>query len=193
MSAVESYDAVRHLKHALFSLSEGLFSAQCRRNFICREQECGLAHHTLFHGAYLAGVSFYGSGLHAKTSNDVILQTQKIRLLNSASKCHHVNVLWDGGNTLYFITFHKASELKLQQEQKLRLQIEKVGGDVEEYESYRYNLELVKTSGENGVLSLLGINKISSDIIGINTDAVCAKFGITKKILDRPAEGEMDS
>ena len=192
MSAVERYDAVRKNRAYFKCLSKGHFSAQCRSNFICREQERGLAHHTLLHGAYLAGVSFYGSGLHAKTSNGVILLTQEIRLLNSANKCNHVNV-WDVGSTLSFIAFHKARELKLQQQQKLRLQIEKVGGDVEEYNSYRYNLELVNKFGENVVLSLLGINKISSDIIGINTDVMCAKFvGITKKILDRPAEGEID-
>ena len=43
------------------------------------------------------------------------------------------------------------------------------------------------------MLSLFGINKISSDIVGINTDVICAKFyGLTEKYLDRPTEGEID-
>ena len=61
-------------------------------------------------------------------------------------------MLWGGGSTLSFITFSKARELKLQQQQKLRLQIEKVGGDIEEYESHRYYLDSKQSRGKDSVI-----------------------------------------
>ena len=190
-SAMERYNVVRDHRACYKCLSKGHFAPQCRRNFVCREKDCNLSHHTLLHGAHVAGASLNGSVLFSDTNKDVLLQIQKIQVLNNTSD--HVNMLWDGGSTLSFITFSKARELKLQQQQKLRLQIEKVGGDIEEYESHRYYLDTVNNHGEKIVLSLLGINKISSDIVGINTDVICAKFnGLTEKYLDRPTEGEID-
>ena len=44
----------------------------------------------------------------------------------------HVNIMWDGGSTLSFITFSKAKEMRLTDNGKVRLQIVKMGGAIEE-------------------------------------------------------------
>ena len=74
-----------------------------------------------------------------------------------------MNILWDGGSTLSFITFEQAKKLKLVGE-KVQLEIVKVRGVDEELKSLRNNLALVNNAGSTITVSVLGIERISSDI-----------------------------
>ena len=72
-------------------------------------------------------------------------------------------MLWDGGNTLSLITFQKAKKLQLQG-QKVRLQIVKIGGEIKEFVSCRYQQFLTDKDGESVNVEVLGIDSISTDI-----------------------------
>ena len=56
-SAMERYNVVRAHRACYKCLSKGHLAPQCRRNFLCREKDCNLSHHTLLHGAHVAGAS----------------------------------------------------------------------------------------------------------------------------------------
>ena len=123
----------------------------------------------------------------------VLLQLQKIRVYSSQEIEHDITVLWDGGSTLSFITFRKAEELKLEKHRETQLQIERVGGDIHNCGSYRYQLKLKDRTGAVETLSVLGIDKISSDIVGINCNQLYSKFtGLKQKDIDRPNRGEIE-
>ena len=108
-------------------LEQGHFAKTCRKNFTCKEDNCGRLHHYLLHQAQTGGSSF-----RIDSARDVMLQLQQIDVLSQNLTCEKINVLWDCGSTLSFITFEKARELELTPKRKLLVQIEKVGGELEE-------------------------------------------------------------
>ena len=100
-------------------------------------------------------------------------------------------MLWDGGSTLSLITFRQARQLKLIGE-KVRIEIVKVGGMVEELDLFRY-VTLVDKAGLPTSVTVLGIERISSDIKAVDIDGVRKLFKSQKaQDVDRPKEGEID-
>ena len=103
-----------------------------------------------------------------------------------------MNLLWNGGSTLSFITFQQAKRLNLIGE-KVRIEIVKVGGVVEQLESLRYNLTLLDKAGLAVNVTVLGIERISSDIKAINVDGVTKLFEhVSTQDIDRPNEGQIN-
>ena len=60
------------------------------------------------------------------------------------------NVLWDAGSTTSLITFKKAREMHLKG-QNITLSIVKLGGELEDIESFAYDLLLMDSSGIQSV------------------------------------------
>ena len=104
-----------------------------------------------------------------------------------------MNVLWDGGSTLSFITLRQAKKLKLT-DRKVNLQIVKVGGTVEELQSYGYDLALIDRSNRIVTASVLGTEQISTDMVPIAVEGVVKLFKDTnvQDLSDRPETGEID-
>ena len=120
-------------------LEVGHVAEGCKQNFKCKEENCGLRHHQLLHEAHASRVVFHSSvaSNSIRKSADTLLQLQQIRTGKGSSQEENLNVLWDGGSTLSFITFQKAKKLQLQG-QKIRLQIIKIGGEIKEFDLRRY-------------------------------------------------------
>ena len=167
-------------------LEQGHISRFCRRNFICEHDGCGGRHHTLMHGSYQVG-----STMHARSKDDVLLQLQMIRVRNKEGGTEEANVLWDAGSTLSFITFKKAESLKLKGCKEIKLHIEKVGGVTEEIISQEFKVRFVDSNGVDVEMTLLGIEKISSEVAVIN-DKVLNRMFPKIDDLKRPNQGEIE-
>ena len=77
--------------------------------------------------------------------------------------------------------------------QRVNLQIVKVGGAIEELESCRYDLALIDKASTIITVSVLGIDRISTDITPIEVSGVVKLFeGVSVQDFDRPEEGEID-
>ena len=186
MTPHERVESIKENKGCFLCLEQGHRLSTCRRNFKCKEKDCGLPHHTLLHNAHVQGITFHGHN----SQNDVLLQLQRIRVSGTNT---HINALWDGGSTLSFITFRKAKQLNLHQDQKVRLQIEKIGGSLEEYDSYRYHLVLLNKWNQRIKISVLGIERISNNISNVNIETLCSSFPQIRPIdINRPDDGEVD-
>lgn len=76
---------------------------------------------------------------------------------------------------------------------RVNLQIVKVGGAIEELESCRYDLTLIDKANTAITISVLGIDRISTDITPIEVSGVIKLLeGVSRQDLDRPEEGEID-
>ena len=194
-SPSDRVDLVRKHKACFSCLVQGHTSKFCNRNFKCKEEGCGMHHHQLLHEAHASGIAFHGTrrqDLRNGRDANILLQLQKVKTGKHGGRFTWLNLLWDGGSTLSFITFQQAKKLKLVGE-KVRLEIVKVGGVVEELESLRYSLALVDNAGSTITVSVLGIERISSDIKAVNVNGVIKKFKNTRiQDLDRPNEGQID-
>lgn len=195
-SAAEKVELIRANNACFACLEQGHTAKLCKRNFKCREDGCGKPHHRMLHEAHASGISFHSEevfSLRKGADAEVLLQIQKLKGVKEGGKCSTLNTLWDGGSTLSFITFRKAKEMKLTGH-KVQLQIVKVGGTVEELESYRYNIGLMDKTNTVVTISVLGIERISTDIVSINIDGVLKLFKDTtvQDLRDRPDKGEID-
>ena len=77
---------------------------------------------------------------------------------------------------------------------KVNLQIVKVGGAIEELESCRYDLTLIDKANTAITISVLGIDRISTDITPIEVSGVIKLLeGVSAQDLDRPEEGEIEA
>ena len=73
-----------------------------------------MSHHELLHEA--SGISFHGSrkaDRNGVQDTSILLQLQKVKVGKHGGGLAQLNVLWDGGSTLSFITFLQARQLKL--------------------------------------------------------------------------------
>ena len=103
------------------------------QSFTCKVENCGQPHHYLLHEANHYGHSHYGQKQiirKGEESEEVLLQLQKVEGKNSVGELRNINILWDGGSTLSFITGTKAKEMNLISKGTTRLQIVKIGGNV---------------------------------------------------------------
>ena len=87
-----------------------------------------MSHHQLLHEAHASGISFHGgrkADRNGVQDANILLQLQKVKVGKHGGGLAQLNVLWDGGSTLSFITFLQARQLKLIGE-KVRIEIVKV-------------------------------------------------------------------
>ena len=86
-------------------------------------------------------------------------------------KCVKANVLCGAGSTISSITFELARRLNLKGKRE-KLQVIKMGGDVEKLDTYRYNVDLISQDDNLYKLEVLGLAKISSVILKINMNPI---------------------
>ena len=128
MSAKERLETVRSNKTCFRCLNIGHTSQLCQKRFKCRVTGCDKAHHDLLHEACANGY-FAGYISHGRGNADVLLQIQNIQCKSYNERSNNVNVLWDRGSTLSFITFQKARSLQLKGIGQINLHMTKVGGN----------------------------------------------------------------
>ena len=192
-SAKERLELVRNHEACFRCLDQGHKTSVCRRNFFCKTNSCGAPHHHLLHESYTSGDIFHGLNAATTMNNgeeiEVLLMLQKIKGVKGKA----LNVLWDGGSTVTLITFTAAKLQGLQRKQDVRLQIVKIGGKMEELDSYVYEMDLNDRNGQKVTIKALGIDKISNDIVEIDVMGIQRLFwDIDMKTIDRPRNGEID-
>ena len=147
------------------------------------------------HEAHASGIAFHGSrkaDRNGYQDTNILSHLQKVKVGKHGGALAQLNVLWDGGSTLSFITCQQARQLKLNGE-KVCIEIVKVGGMVEELDSFRYNVTLVEKAGLPTNFTVLGNEGISSDIKAVDIDGVRKLFQSPKAHnVDRPKEEEID-
>ena len=194
-SAAEKIKLVRENEACFRCLEQGHTANSCKRNFKCKEDGCGMPHHQMLHEAHASGISFHSEEVFSmaeRRDTEILLQLQKLKGSNRGGNWTSLNTLWDGGSTLSFITFRQAKRMNLSG-RRVNLQIVKVGGAIEELESCRYDLTLIDKANTVITVSVLGIDRISTDITPIEVVGVIKLFqGVSVQDLDRPEEGEID-
>ena len=83
--------------------------------------------------------------------------------------------------------------MRLNNKGKVRLQIVKMGGTIEEIDSFNYEIDLVDISGNDIRLSVMGVERISSNIRAINMNEIKDMFrSANLNYLRRPEYGEVE-
>ena len=194
-SAAENIKLVRENEACFRCHEQGHTTKSCKRNFKCKEDECGMPHHQMLHEAHVSGISFYNEEMLSMTESrdtEILLQLQKLKGSKSRGNWTSLNTLWDGRSTLSFITFCQAEWINLSG-RRVNLKIVKVGGAIEELESCRYDLTLIDKANTAITISVLGIDRISMDITPIEVSGVIKLLEcVSVQDLDRPEEGEID-
>ena len=131
----------------------------------------------------LQGISGSASGSDDKIAGSCLLQIQRI-----PTKHGWVNVLWNSGASLSFITNDKAKAKRLKGT-KVELCIIKVRGDNDKITSTRYKLSLKDKQGQELQFGVYGIDKITSAIQSVNVNGIIQLFkNISKDDISRPSE-----
>ena len=190
---IEEKEKIVKEKGACWScLRRGHRSQQCRSKRICNVNNCKRTHHSTLHQEKKEepspkqeetppSVSGTASVCDSTDVDTCLLQIQKIR-----SPKGWVNVLWDNGASLSFITNAKAEAEKLRGT-KVQLSLVKVGGENEALISYKYKLPLFDLQGNRIYFDVYGIDKITSDIQNVKIDGIAKHFNnIPKEDLVRP-------
>jgi len=100
-------------------------------------------------------------------STHAILQRLTLAYCKSKGfKPRRVNVLWDNGASLCFVTSKKAKEEKLKRT-KTELTVVKVGGIKETLATYKHQLSLIDENGQYIQINVYELEKITSDISAI--------------------------
>ena len=153
----------------------------------CGVNECTKWHHQTLHQdgqieKSSQGISGSASVCDNSIADSCLLQTQRI-----PTKHNWVNVLWDSGASLCFITNDKAKAKRLKGT-KVELFIVKVGGDNEKITSNRYKLSLIDKQGREVQFDVYGIDKITSNIQSVTVDGIVQLFkNISKEDISRPS------
>ena len=94
-SPSEKVDLVRKNNACFACLEIGHVVKNCKRNFRCKHDNCGLEHHQLLHEAHASGIVFHCSSAREKPAkaDSTILQLQKIKEGNNFSQWKDLNVL----------------------------------------------------------------------------------------------------
>ena len=101
------------------------------------------------------------------------------------------NVFWDSGSTFSFITNRKAGKMKLKGK-PINLTLMTVGGTTTQLETQEYPLVIYDENDKEVEIRVIAIEKISSAIDSVDTKRICNIFGLDKRLLRRPTEGEID-
>ena len=101
-----------------------------------------------------------------------------------------MNVLWDNGSTISFVTFKWAEMMKLKGRQE-KMQLLKFGEiEGEHLSSVKYKFKLIDRSGVETVIEAYGVDKITSDICNINSEMLQKLFkGSNMEDYNRPENG----
>ena len=189
--SMSSEDKVKLLKEnrACWScLGLGHRSSSCRARRVCGEDGCARFHHKSFHAADVEGVSFHSLAGAPRVSSDhpCLLQLMRIKTRRAWA-----NTLWDCGATMSFITFKKARAENLKGI-PIRLSVTKVGGDVKDINSNKYELPLIDTAGNTVYFEVYCIERITADITAVDLDGVIHLFDHTGKDEVRRPMGEVE-
>ena len=165
----------------------------CKRKNTCGKNGCIYKHHQTLHEDKALTMSVTPSGVSGTINacqqiekSVCIFQVQRIR-----TKKSWINVMWDSAASLCFITNEKAKAEKLQGKE-VELTITKVGGETEKLQTYKYNLPLIDLKGDQVILEVYGIDKITNDIQGIKSTFIASMFNnVLQKDINRP-EGKVD-
>ena len=191
----EKVDLVQKYNACFACLDIGHVAKNCKSNFKCKEEGCGLPHHQLLHEAHASSIVFHGtlpSNKLGKKISNTILQLQRIQGGQKFGMQSPINVLWDDASTLSFITFELAKILKLSG-QKVKLEIVKVGGETNILDLRNYQLCLTDKHGDTVTIEVLGIDNISTDIVEVKLDGIFKLFdGLEAIDLNRPRHGRID-
>ena len=167
----------------------------CRRRRNCGLNRCTERHHPSIHSdekvltaeseAHKTDSSSANGTANTCTgqsaSETCLLQVQQIQ-----SKHGWLNVMWDNGASLCFITNAKARAQKLKGTE-VQLTLVKVGGKNETIKSQRYILPLFDKDGQKVKFTVFGIDKITSDLQHVNIDGLIKLFkDVPKEQLVRP-------
>ena len=148
---------------------------------------CTKWHHETLHKdekieTSLQGISGSASVCDNNIADSCLLQIQRI-----PTKRGWVNVLWDSGASLCFITNDKVKAERLKGT-KVELSIIKVGGDNEKITSTRYKVSLIDKQGQELQFDVYGIDKITSDIQSVNVNGIIQVFNnISIDDISRPS------
>ena len=103
-----------------------------------------------------------------------------------------INVLWDSGSTLSFITFHHARKLNLQGKH-IKLEIATIGGVLKMIDSELYTLYIKDEKGIKVPINVLGINIISSTTSHVEMYKIAKLFPwLDIHRIRYPAKGSID-
>ena len=177
--------------HACFGcLGQGHVQWKCRRNFKCRVDNCGMKHHQLLHDAHVEGIAFHAN--QKKKEGKKLLQIQEIKSKGENGKSIDLNVMWDNGSTLCFITFQKANAMRLRGND-VNLHLSTVGAQTENIKSKRYKLQLIDKRENLVEINVYGIEKISSVVPEFDIDEAIKEFeGSSSTPISRPNFGQID-
>ena len=189
-TAVERYQLVRDNNACYSCLQRGHYLKDCRLGFKCRESGCNENHHKLLHEAHASGLSFHNDEI-TNSEKDVLLQLQTISGHNGNRVVRKMNILWDSGSTISFITTRGAKVIGLKGK-PTRLQLAKVDGVIENIDTFEYTLYL-RDKHENHVrINLFGLEHISTGIEGADISEIAREFMLEDDEINRPSGGEVD-
>ncbi|XP_064083900.1 uncharacterized protein LOC135199676 [Macrobrachium nipponense] len=144
---------------------------------------CNRNHHPLLHSDRVE------NSIHKAISEKGFAVLLNISMVNS--KNMPVNVLWDPGADISFITNRMAKKLGLSGKH-INLSMIKVGNAVEYHSSNEYCVPLIDKSGKVWNVNAVGINEITAKIKKVDLSRVSELFeGISNLELNRP-HGEIN-
>ena len=103
----------------------------------------------------------------------------------------NANVLWDGGSTLSFISNRMVERLQLKGK-TIELSMITVGAQLSKIESQVYTVFLIDQQGKYVELEVIGLERISSDIGGVDIKMISSLFGVSELSLNRPMAADID-
>ena len=190
-SIEERSNLVRERNACWSCLRLGHRMSDCRSKRRCGKDNCLRNHNSSLHGIELMGFS-----LHSSVTNNVFSHSTcllQLMLIKTCTPNEKINVMFDGGSTISLITFTTAERLKLRKGRKVNLSVIKIGGDVEEVESYEYNVCLEDLKGITVFLKAHGIQKITDELNAVDIyDATRMFHGIARGDVIRPTTGEVE-
>ena len=140
-------------------LQRGHRLLQCKKKRPCGVNRCTKWHHQTLHKDEKIETSLQGISRSASVCDNNITDSCLLQIQRIPTKCDWINVLWDSGASLCFITNDKAKAERLKGT-KVELSIIKVGGENEKIPSTRCKLSLIDNKVEKFNLTYTGSIKL---------------------------------
>ena len=188
MTSEDKLKMVKENRACWSCLRPGHRSASCKEKHECGENGCSKYHHKILHTTDAKGVGFHSLTQVPEINSD---QACLLQLMKIEAKHSSVNVMWDCGASMSFITFDKAKSMKLEGK-PVELTLVKVGGESENIKSCKYDLPLIDDSGKTVWFQVYGIKKITTEIQRVNLKKVSHLFpDVKREEIQRPT-GQID-
>ena len=168
MLPADKIQLVRDNRACFSCLKVGHRAWDCRGKKKCSHDGCDRHHHESLHEAHANGTVFHTR--NDKDSKRHYHDACLLQLMQIEAGIEHklpVTVLWDGGATISLITFDMAERLELNGED-VKITVTKVGGVQEDMSSKVYHLPLLDREGKAVEFKVYGIDKISTEVDGID-------------------------